>query len=440
MKRVIALSLTCCLLLSACGQPADSEAASDLKPASVPESTSTAETVSNVETVPPADGPAVSPDNIPTSDEPAPTETASEVPTDFQSVTPEFHNLSDPALLNYMEDSVYQELISNLDDDYFVQNLSTVYVSQEYLEELSYNSQENIFFGYTLAELDEQFQGTRYVFTLDEGGKTTVEPFEEYDRTYEKAIKNVAIGTGVILICVTVSAVSGGVGAPAINMIFAASAKTGTIMALSSGGIGAVMSGVITGVQTQNFDDAVKAAALAGSEGFKWGAISGAVSGGFSETMWLTKATKGGLTMSEAAIIQKESKYPLAIIKNLHSMKEYNVYKEANLQFVRQLGPNGGLVQRIDWDFIGDDGRTNAKRVLDGLSPLDSTGQPYELHHINQQADSPLAILTNAQHHGNYAIIHENTGLTPSNIDRNLFAKEKREFWEALLNLTWKGA
>ena len=38
-------------------------------------------------------------------------------------------------------------------------------------------------------------------------------------------------GSGVILVCVTVSVVTGGAGAPAVSMIFAASAKSGAIFA-----------------------------------------------------------------------------------------------------------------------------------------------------------------------------------------------------------------
>lgn len=218
---------------------------------------------------PPADSPTTSQEIVSNLGEPDFSEDTSRIPTEFQTIIPEYNNLNDPTLLGYIEDSVYAELVKNIDDGYLVQNVGAVYVSSEYLEEVSYNSKSNIFFGYTFAELGEQFQGTRYVFTLSDEGETTVESFEECDDTYERVIKTVAVGSGVILICVTVSVVSGGIGAPAISMIFAASAKTGTIMALSSGEIGALASGIITGVQTQDFDEAIKAAALTGSEGFK---------------------------------------------------------------------------------------------------------------------------------------------------------------------------
>ena len=200
-----------------------------------------------------------------------------------EPVMPEFSGLDDTALVSYLEDSIYSQLVSALNSaDYFVENVSAAYVSKEYLEEIAYNSQENIYFGYTLSEIDEQFQGTRFIFTLGDDGKTEVREFQKYDDTYDKIIRNVIIGSGVILLCVTVSVASGGLGAPAVSMIFAASAKSGAIIGLSSGLFSGVTAGVIKGIETHDMNEAVKAAAFAGSESLKWGAISGAVSGGLA--------------------------------------------------------------------------------------------------------------------------------------------------------------
>lgn len=354
---------------------------------------------------------------------------------------PEFSDLNDVNLLPYLEDSIYSELVTALNsEDYFVENVNAIYISKEYLEEVAYNSQENIYFGYTLSELDSYFQGTRYVFTLGDDGQTVVTEFQKYDDTYDQILKNVAIGTGVILVCVTVSIVTYGAGAPAVSMIFAASAKTGTIMALSSGVFSGVSAGVVKGIETGNLNESMKAAALAGSEGFKWGAISGTIAGGAGEAIALKGATLNGLTMNEAALIQRESKLPLEFIKNFHSMDEYTVLKNAGLTLSKVNG-RMALTQNIDWDFIGDieDGRTNAQRVIDGLAPLDQSGKPYELHHIGQMSDSPLAILTNLQHKSNHSVLHANTGSTASNIDRNLFAKQRQDFWKALLEMSLKG-
>ena len=358
----------------------------------------------------------------------------------ISSATPEFDGLDDPTLLTYVEDTVYTELVTVLNNEgYFVENVQAKYISKEYLEDVAYNSQSNIFFGYNIADLNAIFQGERYVFTLGEDGQTTVKAFEAYDDTYEQALKNVAIGTGVILLCVTVSVVTGGAGAPAVSMIFAASAKTGALMGLASGAFGGIAAGVVTGVQTKDFDEAVKAAAFAGSEGFKWGAISGAIEGGVAMGSALKGATLNGLTMNEAAVIQKESKLPLEFIKNFHSVDEYHALKNAGLNLSKVNGKMA-LTQPIDWNYVDDAGRTNAQRVSQGLAPQDPTGKSYELHHIGQQSDSPLAILTFDDHKTNYSIYHKNTGSSAGSVDHGSeWAKQKREFWNALLKMSQGG-
>jgi len=344
---------------------------------------------------------------------------------------PEFSGLGDPALLTYIEDTVYTELITDLDSDiYFVENVSAIYISKEYLEEIAYNSQENIYFGYTLSELDAYFLGTRYVFTLGENGQTTVTAFEAYDDTFGQVLKNVAIGTGVILLCVTVSVVSGGAGAPAVSMIFAASAKTGAIMGLSSGLFSGVAAGVVTGIETNDFDAAVKAAALAGSESFKWGAISGAISGGAGEAIALKGATLNGLTMNEAAIIQKESGFPLDVIKQFQSIEQYNICKNAGLT-PKMVNGSTALIRKIDLDFADENNMTNLQRMQKGLAPLDPDGLPYELHHIGQKTDSTLAILTRAEHRqgGNHKIWHYVDDITDNPSLQAGWGKIKSDFW-----------
>ena len=202
-----------------------------------------------------------------------------------------YKTLNDPALLQYVEDEVYAGLVNEFrSEDFIIENVNTLYYSKEYLEELDYNSKENIWFGYTLSELMDQFQGEKYIFTLGDNNQTVVTAFQDYDDTFDKVIRNVAIGTGVILVCVTVSVVTLGVGATPVSIVFAASAKTGTIMALSSGGISSVAVGMITGIQTGDMHKAIESGALAGSENFKWGAIGGVIFGGIDKAIKLRKA------------------------------------------------------------------------------------------------------------------------------------------------------
>lgn len=354
---------------------------------------------------------------------------------------PEFTGLDDTALLTYLENTVYTNLVTELDNEmYFVENVSAIYISKEYLEEVAYNSQENIYFGYTLSELDAYFQGTRYVFTLGDDGQTIVTEFQEYDDTYDQILKNVAIGTGVILICVTVSVVSGGLGAPAVSLIFAASAKTGTIMGLSSGLFSGVSAGVVTGIETGDFDEAMKAAALAGSEGFKWGAITGSVTGGTGKAIALKGATLNGLTMNEAALIQKQSGYPLDVIKQFSSMEQYQICQAAGLS-PHMVNGNIALIRNIDLNFVDDMGRTNLQRMQQGLAALDPTGQAYELHHIGQHANSTLAILTKAEHMqgGNNKIWHVLGETTEVHGAGNTWDLQRQQFWKQLAKMMTGG-
>ena len=348
-----------------------------------------------------------------------------------------FSGMNDPNLLRYTEDTIYESLVTALDsEEYFVENVSAIYISQEYIDELAYNSQANIYFGYTLQELAEQFQGKKYVFTLGDDGTTIVTEFEDYDDTYDRALKNVAIGTGVILVCVTVSVVTGGLGAPAVSMIFAASAKTGTIMALSGGAMGGLSAGIVTGMQTGDMDAALKAVALAGSEGYKWGAISGAVSGGIGQTIALKGATMNGLTMNEAAAIQRESKYPLDVIKQFKSMEQYEICRDAGLKAVTVNGKTS-LVRAIDLDYVDELGRTNLQRMKQGLAAIDpNSGVSYELHHIGQKTESTLAILTKSEHMqgGNNAIWHE-FGIASevhNASTQSMWLTQKQTYWKQL--------
>ena len=349
-----------------------------------------------------------------------------------------FTGMSDETLLPYIEDTVYSQLVADLDsDEFFIEDVSAVYVSQEYLTELAYNSQENVFFGYSLSGLDEYFQGTRYVFTVDDNGQTTVEPLQVVkDTTYEQLLKNVAIGTGVILVCVTVSAVTGGLGtAPAVSMIFAVAAKTAATCALSGTLISGVSAAVVKGYETGDLSEALKAGALGASEGYKWGAISGAITGAASETWGLFRATRlgktveNGLTMNQAAMIQKETGYPLNIIKQFHSYDEYLVFKNAGLQS-RMINGQLALVRSdINLSRVDEYGRTNLERMLSGKAPLDSTGKPFELHHIGQKNNGSLAILTSKEHDA--ASLHG--FVSKSEIDRDAFnATRKPEFWKTM--------
>ena len=433
MKRIIALILSCAICLTACGSAQSTESVSNNT-----ETESVAETQDNT---------SESVEEEVSSTEKSETEEqaiASADPAVYQDIedqkiADENLDLSDENLQQYLRDRIYTEAIEEFDsDEYCVENVQTIYYSKEYIEQLAYNSQENLYFGFTQAELDSQFQGKKYVFTLDENtGETTVVEVESYeDHSTEEILKNVAIGTGVILVCVTVSVATGGT-APAVSMIFALGAKTGTAMALSGGAIGGLSAGLVKGYQTGSFSDAMNVAALGASDGFKWGAIVGALSGGATEAWGLHKATANRLTMNEAAAIQRESKYPLDLISQFKSKAEYEIYRDAGLR-TQMVNGKLALVRDIDLNYKSSlpDGTevTNLQRMQKGYAPLDpATGKAYQLHHINQDPNGTLAILKEAEHQGNSSILN-NPDIVESKIDREAFSKIRKAFWTDLGN------
>ncbi|WP_423832157.1 HNH/ENDO VII family nuclease [Streptococcus equinus] len=338
-----------------------------------------------------------------------------------------------------LKEQIYEEVVDKLGtSDCFVENIETKYVSQEYLEELTYNSKENIYFGYTESELEKLFQNKKFVFTYDsDSNSTVVKKLEDVDTTYGDIIKNVAVGTGVILICATVALTTSST-APAVSVIFAASAKSGAIVAAQSGLISSVISAAIEYNNTEDINKALKKGALEGSKDFKWGAFTGAIVGGTKVASSLKGATLKGLTMNEATQIQKESRWPLDIIKNLKSKEEYNLYKKAGLTFEKIDGQTA-LVTDIDLKYkskLAGKTVTNFERMKKGYAPIDPKSKtPYELHHVGQRENSPLAILTQAQHRlgENNKILHDSkiSKGVHKEISNADWAKQKKAFWKA---------
>lgn len=165
------------------------------------------------------------------------------------------------------------ESLENSKYPVLVEDIAIQTISQEYYEELEFNSQENIYFGHTESQLLQLFDTAKYSFTVNSNGKTIVgldsDLFKEDYLT--KAMKNVAIGGGVIIVCASVSVVlSGGATTPMAIMIVAG--KLTTEAALAS-----VISGVVTaGISKFNGESNEKIlenTITSASEGFKYAAI-----------------------------------------------------------------------------------------------------------------------------------------------------------------------
>ena len=195
-----------------------------------------------------------------------------------------YEGMSDDSLRQSIQDSIYSELDNIFDEsEVIIEDVKSLYASKEYLEEVAYNSKTNLFFGYSLEALEKQFGEKKYIFTLGKNGETVVEEFAEHKSIYDKVIKNTLIGTGVILVCVSLATVSTIASAPLgvsrIQVILSFSAAGSIIGGTVVGTASAVAAGVSEYIKNGDPQAAFDSALLSGSEGFKWGAIGGAVVG-----------------------------------------------------------------------------------------------------------------------------------------------------------------
>ncbi len=414
-------------------------------------------------------------------------ETSNEITTDkpaevTDAPIPDFSGLGDPALVTYLETDIYKDTVLALNStDYIIESIDASYISKEYLEEISYNSQSNIFFGHTLAELDAAFCDTRYIFTLGADGQTVVTALETIPNdTYTNILKDVAVGTGVIIVGVTATYVSAVTGNIPMMMIFACSTAGAVNDAIIGSAIGGIIAGALRGYQTGDMSEALKAGATGAAEGFKWGAIEGGLLGGATELFALYQGIKSGLTMTEVALIQLKSaqlgvtlpakligtmssiddftrlaasNLPLDdivklynktgwscdILARLRNMDEAEIYRSLDLKDIFIDGKHY-LIRDIDLNFVSDTAgtpMTNLERMKAGYAAIDpKTGLSYELHHVGQQVDSPLAVLTPAEHRqgNNNRILHdlnlEDGNGVHSQLTTSQWNKQRQDFWK----------
>ena len=161
-----------------------------------------------------------------TDEEPAAQETA--------QTTEDNRKISDAGFVENLQDSVYNLIVDDLDESgntqqVEVQEVKAVYLSKEYIEQYSFNSKETKFFGSTLGELEAKFGDQKYVFDIDENGKTVCHAVDDFDDTFDQVTKVALVGTGVILISVTIVCVTGG--APVTALVACTGSSAGAITA-----------------------------------------------------------------------------------------------------------------------------------------------------------------------------------------------------------------
>ena len=151
------------------------------------------------------------------------------------------------------------------------------------------------------------------------------------------------------------------------------------------------------------------------------------------------------LSVVERNSIRESTGWSEIILDSISSIDEALIYMKAGLQ-EKTIGGRIALVRSdINWSDFSVKRNTwlrnklsdydkwaeynNADLIGEEFPPRDYNGDPYELHHIGQQQDSPFAELTWAEHmgDGNNVILHKMG--KDSEIDRAHFDKEKTLYW-----------
>ncbi len=142
-----------------------------------------------------------------------------------------------------------------------------------------------------------------------------------------------------------------------------------------------------------------------------------------------------GLTVDQTEWLQKNTHWSNELITRIRSAQEANLYIQYRLKEHRLGDAWCFLPEDLDLEYKDKKGRTNAQRLMKKKPPKDSNGKSYEVHHIGQDPDAPLAVLTWQQHHGKGidAVLHNKKA--DSRINRNTFSTQKRKMWEEIYKL-----
>ena len=139
------------------------------------------------------------------------------------------------------------------------------------------------------------------------------------------------------------------------------------------------------------------------------------------------------LTEEDRQALKEETGWSDAIVNAIRTKEEAEIYIEAGLVEGEVNGKPALLQPSIDGDACNEPkwpDWSNKDLAEEGYAPRDEKGCPYELHHIGQDPDSPLAELTYDQHHsdGNFKVLHT---FEESSINRVEFNNERKAHWEA---------
>jgi hypothetical protein len=131
----------------------------------------------------------------------------------------------------------------------------------------------------------------------------------------------------------------------------------------------------------------------------------------------------------QRALINEFSPYSDKINPFFRSTEHMSGYTKLGLKEA-QIQEKPCLQDRIDPEKTDGLGRTNRERTAAGLAPLDANGESYNLDHIGQKANSPLAELPNRIHKEFDDVFHDKSIQTEVHFKGNNWNQERAQYWK----------
>lgn len=186
-----------------------------------------------------------------------------------------------------LKNIIKDDLTNKLGDNYQVDYVDSVYMSKEYIEEVTYNGKDNIYFGYNYDQIARSMGNKNWTFTVSDDGKTVVSVVEEANSALFNLVKNLAIVRGIIMVGTIISIISENNIRHSIACFVVGAANLTLVAATTGALISGITAGIVEGIKTGDFAGSIECGVNALEKGFKYGALAGSLMASTIVFPWL---------------------------------------------------------------------------------------------------------------------------------------------------------
>ena len=134
--------------------------------------------------------------------------------------------------------------------------------------------------------------------------------------------------------------------------------------------------------------------------------------------------------------INKFSPYSEQLNSHFRTTQELSVYTRTGLQENKMLAKTLDLPSflelKVDPNRTDAMGCSNKERTALGRAAIDENGDPVNLHHIGQKADSPLAMLPDRVHKEYDSVLHDKSISSEVHGDGSKWNFERTQIWKEI--------